>query len=503
MSVSMARLGQDLSGDLTGPQPSRVLGCAIALGAAAAGLAARLLLAPWLGEREVFLFFVPAVVMASAYAGLIPGVFAAALGLAGGLLATALVGHLALGDVLSAGVYGLTAGAVVTGGEWFQRERRRAARINRELSQDEAHLKSILATVPDAMIVIDERGHMSSYSAAAERLFGWTPEETLGRNVSMLMPSPDHDAHDGYLARYRATGERRIIGLPREVTGLRKDGSQFPMELAVGEARTDDDRLFIGFARDLSERQAAETRMRQLQGELVQISRLTAMGEMASAIAHELNQPLSAIANYLKGSTRLLARAEPPRAQVTEALAKAADQALRAGDIIRRLREFVARGETERRVEDLSEVIEEARTLAMVGAKARGVHAQFRYDPGVGRVLIDKVQVQQVVLNLIRNAIDAMEDAPRRDLEVMVSMGPAGYAEVSVADSGPGISEEAMARLFQPFFTTKAEGMGVGLSISRTIVEAHGGRIWAEPTPGGGATFHFTLRAIDGDAADD
>jgi two-component system, LuxR family, sensor kinase FixL len=479
------------------PRPSVWLGCAIALAAALAGLALRWWLAPVLGERSVFLFFIPAVVLAAAYAGLLPGAFATLLGLAGGVLVTSRTGELALGDVVSAGMFGLACGAIVTGGEWFQRSRRQTLAANRELAEREAHLQSILDTVPDAMIVIDEAGIMRSFSPAAERLFGWATAEALGRNVSMLMPSPHREEHDGYLERYYRTGERRIIGVGRIVVGERKGGATFPMELSVGEMRTGSGRFFTGFARDLSERQAAEARMQELQAELVHVSRLTAMGEMASALAHELNQPLAAIANYLKGSSRLLARPDAPSHRLKEALDKAAEQALRAGDIIRRLREFAARGETERRVESLRRIVEEASALALVGAKEHGVNVRFRFDPGVDQVLADRVQIQQVVLNLIRNAIDAMGDAPRKELAVTADRPGPGYARISVADTGPGVSPEIEGQLFQPFITTKREGMGVGLSISRTIIEAHGGRIWVDPTPGGGATFRFTLRTVE------
>ncbi|HKS62195.1 MAG TPA: PAS domain S-box protein, partial [Xanthobacteraceae bacterium] len=214
-----------------------------------------------------------------------------------------------------------------------------------DLFAREAHLNSILETVPDAMIVIDDRGKMQSFSTAAERLFGYRASEVLGQNVKILMPSPYREAHDGYLERYERTGERRIIGIGRVVVGERKDGSTFPMELSVGEMRSSNARYFTGFIRDLTERQRTDARLQELQAELVHISRLTAMGEMASALAHELNQPLSAIANYMKGSRRLLeARTDPEAAQVREAMNKAAEQSQRAGQIIRRLRDFVARG---------------------------------------------------------------------------------------------------------------------------------------------------------------
>ena len=233
----------------------------------------------------------------------------------------------------------------------------------------------------------------------------------------MLMPSPYREAHDGYLTRYLTTGERRIIGIGRVVVGERKDGSTFPMELAVGEMRSRSRRYFTGFIRDLSERQVTEARLQELQTELVHMSRLTAMGEMASTLAHELNQPLSAIANYMKGSRRLLETATDDRSQkIRDAIDKAGAQALRAGDIIRRLRDFVARGEGERRVESIARLVEEASALALVGAKELGVRVRFNFDPGADLVLADRVQIQQVLLNLMRNAVEAMEHAERREL---------------------------------------------------------------------------------------
>jgi two-component system sensor kinase FixL len=386
----------------------------------------------------------------------------------------------------------------------LQRNRLRALASAQDALAREAHLQSILDTVPDAMVVIDERGIMRSFSSAAARLFGYAAHEVLGQNVKLLMPSPYREGHDSYLARYMRTGERRIIGIGRVVVGERKDGSTFPMELAVGEMKSGNRRFFTGFIRDLTERQKTEARLQELQSELVHISRLTAMGEMASTLAHELNQPLSAIANYLKGSRRMLEDGKDERSKVLrEALEKAADQAMRAGQIIRRLRDFVSRGESERRVESITKLVEEASALALVGVKDRGIRVQFQFDATLDLVLADRVQIQQVLLNLIRNAMDAMETSQARDL--IVSVAPAGetFVRVSVTDSGSGIAPEICEQLFQPFITTKRQGMGVGLSISRTIVEAHGGRIWVEPNPVGGTIFHFTLPAVNEEDVDD
>lgn len=366
-----------------------------------------------------------------------------------------------------------------------------------ELMEREAHLQSVLDTVPDAMIVIDTRGIIQSFSTTAEKLFGYSAPEVLGRNVSMLMPEPYSGQHDSFLARYMATGEKRIIGIGRVVVGRRKDTSTFPMELAVGEMRSGDRRFFTGFVRDLTERQQTQQRLQDLQAELIFMSRFTALGEMASTLAHELNQPLTAITSYLNGSRRLLDAGKPENLPLVRgAIDSAADQALRAGQIIKRLREFVARGESDRRSEDLQKLVEEASALALVGAKESGAHVSFFFDPLARAVMVDKVQIQQVILNLMRNALEAMQEVQRRELTVGTRCCDADMVEISVTDTGPGLAPEIAAKLFQPFMTTKRHGMGVGLSISRTIVEAHGGKLWAETNPGGGTIFRMTLRAV-------
>ncbi len=357
-------------------------------------------------------------------------------------------------------------------------------------------MKSILDTVPDAMVVIDATGAIESFSSAAERLFGYKADEVTGRNVSMLMPSPYREQHDSYLARYLATGEKRIIGSSRVVIGLRRDGSTFPMELYIGETTAPGRRTFTGFVRDLTERQETQARLHELQVELAHMSRFTAMGEMASTLAHELNQPLTAVATYLNGCRRLLEHgSESNLAVLRDGVERAAEQALRAGQIIRHLREFVARGETEKRAENLPKLIEEASALALIGARESSVRVIFAFAPDCPAVVADKVQVQQVLLNLIRNAMEAMTDSTTRELRIATRPVPEALVQVSVTDTGGGIAPDILAQLFRPFVTSKAQGMGVGLSVSRTIIEAHGGRLWAEPNPAGGTIFSFTLRA--------
>lgn len=377
--------------------------------------------------------------------------------------------------------------------------------LEEALRTRENHLRSILDTIPDAMIVIDEHGIIQSFSTAAERLFGYAGAEAIGRNVSILMPEPDRARHNAYLDRYRATSERHIIGIGRIVSGCRRDGSTFPMHLSIGEMQPGGERYFTGFVRDLTEHQQTQARLQELQSELVHVSRLSAMGEMASALAHELNQPLSAISNYMKGSRRLLAGSpDPNAAKIESALDRAAEQAIRAGQIIRRLRNFVSRGESEKRVESVSKLIEEAGALGLTGAREQGVVLRFNLDPEHDLVLVDRVQIQQVLVNLFRNALEAMTNSTRRELVAANARVGDDMIEISISDTGHGFGEGVEAHLFQTFFTTKETGMGVGLSISRSIIEAHGGRMHAESNASGGATFRLTLPAAtnDGAAAD-
>jgi two-component system sensor kinase FixL len=459
-------------------------------------MASRVALAPVFHDRASFILFMPAVMVGAVLGGVGPALSATVLAI--GFYA-ALLGARLVGDpqgLISAAIFIVLGIGMGLAGTWLRRNARRSAVAAADLAAREAHLQSILDTVPDAMIVIDERGIMQSFSATAERQFGWKAEEVVGKNVSMLMPNPYRDAHDGYLGRYMTTGERRIIGIGRVVVGERKDGSTFPMELSVGEMLSGQQRYFTGFVRDLTERQATERRLQDVQSELVHVGRLTALGEMASALAHELNQPLTAAANFLKGCLMLADREPLDKPRLKQSISLAADETLRAGKIIRRLREFVSKGEAERRIENLPKILEEAGALAMVGLKDRGVRLRFQVHPGVDLVLADKVQIQQVALNLIRNAVEAMEDMPRRELVVGAAPSGDDMIEVFVSDTGHGISPDVSDQLFQPFMTTKQHGMGVGLSISRTIIEAHGGRIWVEPNPAGGTIFRFTLPAV-------
>jgi two-component system sensor kinase FixL len=218
------------------------------------------------------------------------------------------------------------------------------------------------------------------------------------------------------------------------------------------------------------------------------------MGTMASTLAHELNQPITAVANYVEAIRDQLADPDPEDfPMMREALDDTAKEAIRAGQIVRRLRDFVARGEVEKTVEKLPELINEASVLGLMGARERGIEPSFDLDPYASPVLVDKVQIQQVLINLVRNACEAMSESPQRRLSITSRADQPGFVRVTVSDTGPGISPTIAEQLFSAFVSTKSEGMGLGLSICRTIVEANDGRIWMEPREGGGTEFHFTL----------
>jgi two-component system sensor kinase FixL len=358
------------------------------------------------------------------------------------------------------------------------------------------HFESILDSVPDAMVVTDQAGVILAFSRAAESLFGYTAAEIIGQAVNRLMAGRDRMNHGAYIGNYMRTGHRQIIGKGRVVIAARADGTLFPVDLKIGEARIGDYCLFTAFIRDLSEQQNAERRMQAMQWELAHFSRLSAVGTMASALAHELNQPLTAVANYLEASRDLLDSPDPEIREVLRgALSEAATQAVRAGEIVRKLRSYVSRGEVDARPVRLTALLSDAIALSKVARERADIPVTVAVAQDADRVLADPIQVQQVVINLIRNAMDAMAGQNNAQIDIRAArLDPGGLVEVEVCDNGPGLSAEMKDSVFKPFATTKAQGMGLGLSICQTIVEAHGGTIRAVPKISGGTCFRFTLR---------
>ena len=357
-------------------------------------------------------------------------------------------------------------------------------------------LQAVLDAAVEAVILIDENGIIETFNRSAERLFGWQADEVLGKNVSMLMEGADRAGHDGYIKRFLNTGEAKIIGIGREVPARRRDGSVFPAMLAVGEVQQSSPRRFVGFLHDITLRRQAEEAARQSEARLNHFARLSTMGEMAAGLAHEINQPLTAIATFSQAATRMLSRPEGiEREDLTEALDQITAQALRAGEVIRRLRAFVKNREVRHERADCRRVVEDSRLLLEADARSNNVQLRLRVADSLPPITADPVQLQQVLINLVRNAIDASIDVPSAHREVILSanLDGDGMVEVAVADHGHGLSTEAAERLFHPFFTTKPGGTGLGLVISNSIIRAHNGRLAYRSTPGGGCTFFFTL----------
>ena len=366
----------------------------------------------------------------------------------------------------------------------------------RELLEDrEARLSAILDTTVDGIITIDERGIIESVNAATERIFGYTGDELVGNNITMLMPSPYREEHGAYISRYLRTGEPRIIGIGREAEGQHKDGRRFPIDLAVSEVRVGGSRLFTGLVRDISARRRAEDEARRRSADLAHAARLSTIGELTSGIAHEVNQPLTAMVNFAEACLRMLRSESADTRKLEDALGQIAAQGQRAGHIIRHLRRLARKGESERVEIALNHLVRELLDLVSNELRASGIALHLMLDESLPGVKCDRIQVEQVVLNLVRNAMDVLEAGPvqGRELTIRTRAETGGIIELTVEDTGEGLGADGGERIFETFFTTKADGLGIGLPISRTIIEDHGGRLWASPRPGGGAIFHVTL----------
>jgi two-component system sensor kinase FixL len=369
-------------------------------------------------------------------------------------------------------------------------------------SQDDQSLRSLLRTVllsvPDAMIVIDETGIIAAFSAAAEKLFGYSADDVRGKNVSLLMTQTDRPHHDQYIANYIETGEKQIIGIGRVVQAKLANGEEIPVELTIGETRLGHHRLFTGYIRDVTDRQAAEQRINQMQSELANFSRLSAVGTMASTMAHELNQPLTAVSNYLEGAQGLLDNpTEETLALIKEALSAATKQSVRAGQIVKRLRDYVSNGKIETVPVNVETVIAEAVSLSKLGMEGPLPRVIAKVENELPLAQADRIQIRQVLVNLLKNAIEATAGMQAPQIRVFAKHNGNGFVQIDVSDDGPGIAQHEEHTPFDPFYSSKRDGMGLGLSICKTIIDLHGGIISTQPNEPSGATFSFTLKTIE------
>ena len=378
-----------------------------------------------------------------------------------------------------------------------ERDEREAA-----LRAREVQLRSVLETVPDAIVVIDDQGTIRQFSSAAEALWGYPAEAVLGQSFTMLVPADERSRYSRALDHYLRSGQRSGIGQSAPAAGETADGRRFPMELRAGIARVEEQVLFTIFCRDVTERLVAEERMSELNAELTHVSRQSAMSGLAADLAHELNQPLSAIANFLAAARTLIERGDELD-RVSEMLRMSEEQTLRAGQIIRRMRDFTERRGVEMRSESVEETVRDAIDLVLIGTGQFHIRVNYDFNPDAKVMFADRIQIQQVIVNLVRNAVDALRGSPpnMREIRVVTRKSRGNMVEIEIADTGTGIAESVLEKLFSRFATTKDQGggMGIGLSISRRIIEAHGGTLHAENRPEGGAVFRFSLPATEED----
>ncbi len=378
--------------------------------------------------------------------------------------------------------------------------------LRKRLDEETRRSRAIVENAIDGIITIDEQGIVRFFNRSAERIFGYRASEMIGRNVSTLMPEPDRSRHDEYIRHYLETGEASILGIGREVTGLHRDGSRIDLHLAVTEARDNGKRHFVGFLRDISDLKRAEREARERLAELAHVDRVAAMGGLATGLAHEISQPLTAIRATAEACLGMLGSPQPDLNNLTRALEQISRQGQRAGDVIEQLREFMRKGQSDSlALHDPNAMIRNVLALLRHELETAGIAVEFDLESPLCQCMVNRIQIEQVVFNLVRNAIDAMADIEGERILRFESRrvhDSDAACEISVIDSGPGVADTHKDRLFHPFFSTKTRGMGQGLTICRSILDAHGGRLTADNHPERGAAFRFTLPLPGGQGED-
>jgi PAS domain S-box-containing protein len=367
-------------------------------------------------------------------------------------------------------------------------------RAEDELRRGEARHRVVVETASDAVVSIDESGAIILANPATKRIFGYTPEDLIGKPLTVLMPGSMRKFHEAGLKRYLDTGERRLNWQGTEMTAQRANGEEFPAEVSFGEMTTDQGKVFTGFIRDISEKKRADEELQNTHAELARMMRVMTVGQLTASIAHEVNQPLSGIVTNASTCLRML-KSDPPNIDgARETAQRTIRDGNRASEVITRLRTLFSKKQIEVEPLDLNEVAREVVALVSGELQRNDVILKQEFSDQLPAVYGDRVQLQQVILNLLRNASDAMsniEDRPRQ-MALRTELED-GHIRLSVQDSGVGFTPEVANQMFEPFYTTKPDGMGVGLSVSRSIIEANRGRLWATPNDGPGATFAFSI----------
>jgi len=360
---------------------------------------------------------------------------------------------------------------------------------------DVGPLDALMDAAADAIIIIDEQGLIQRFNRAAERMFGYHEAEVRGCNVALLMPEPHRSQHDGYLQRYHATGAAAIIGKGREELGRRSNGETFPMELSVGEICQDGGRSYVGIIRDVSEMHQAKERVRHLEEQLLHADRLVILGELTAGIAHEINQPLTAIAAYADAGGTIIDRIdEAPAADMRSICDRIGGQARRAAEVVQRLRGLVRSGTASKSRHNLNDIIRNILLLFEFEIKRSGVQLLFFPLDSLEELYVDDVQIQQILVNLVKNSLDAISEAGQTDGRIEIRVLSEGAdVRLAVTDNGPGVPPSLRPCLFDSFFTTKPKGVGLGLSICKSIAAAHGGSLRHEQPAEGGSRFVLTL----------
>jgi PAS domain S-box-containing protein len=388
-------------------------------------------------------------------------------------------------------------GIVVALGYQLCNDAVRAADLASELQVGEERFRRVVEAAPNAMIMVNQEGQITLANQQAEKTFGYPREELLGCPIEMLVPERLRSGHQGFRHDYLCDPQARPMGAGRELFGRRKDGSEVPVEIGLSPIHTSKGLLVLASIVDITERKLAELEAARQRHDLTHLARVTALGELSSSLAHELTHPITAILSNAQAAQRFLADADVDLDEVREILNDIVTQDQRAGDVIHGLRLLLKKGEPQKQCDDvdLNEVIRDVVQLMRSDLINRNVTVDTDLAQNLPAVTGDRVQLQQVLLNLALNGCDAMGDSSDRRL-LVASQWENGAVRVSVADRGSGIPGEKMEQVFERFFTTKKEGMGLGLSVCRTIINAHHGKIWATNNGGCGATFHFSLPIV-------